>query len=262
MIGSAAAWSGAAPSWAAKTAGWARGTRPGLFSIAAVVGVGAGLGAVAFPYLIYFFTLAVAIASIVSRMLSYGTIYTTKLLRRGIDVDRAAPWRAFGDMKVREAMQPLGTPLPVPDGQPGEGEGPGPASLPGPVTHRRDPQILFLTSRWLRRCVSLTSTVTMACPCRHRTASRSWAGSLTPACSAPSPTRSTRLGSRRPKPSSPPSGHAATSPGPELILSAGDRINLLAPRPLKAAAARDAHPVQDPGAPPDEAPGSANLTDR
>jgi CIC family chloride channel protein len=88
--------------------------------------------------------LAVAIASIVSRMLSYGTIYTTKLLRRGIDVDRAAPWRAFGDMKVREAMQSFGAPLPVRDEPPGEGGGqaPGPP-LPGPVTHQRDPQILF-----------------------------------------------------------------------------------------------------------------------
>jgi hypothetical protein len=56
MTGSAPAASDAVPSWAAKTAGWARGTRPGLFSIAAVVGVGAGLGAVAFRYLVYFFT--------------------------------------------------------------------------------------------------------------------------------------------------------------------------------------------------------------
>jgi CIC family chloride channel protein len=89
--------------------------------------------------------LAVAIASAVSRTLSYGTIYTTKLLRRGIDVDRAAPWRAFGDMKVREAMHPLGTPLTVPDGQPGAGDGqsPGPAPLPGPVTQQRDLQTLF-----------------------------------------------------------------------------------------------------------------------
>jgi CIC family chloride channel protein len=88
--------------------------------------------------------LAVAIATTVSRMLSYGTIYTTKLLRRGIDVDRAAPWRAFGDMKVREAMQSLRTPLPVLDGQPGEGDGKGPGpSLPGPVTREYDPQILF-----------------------------------------------------------------------------------------------------------------------
>jgi CIC family chloride channel protein len=38
--------------------------------------------------------LAVAIASTVSRALSNGTIYTTKLLRRGIDIDRAAPPRA------------------------------------------------------------------------------------------------------------------------------------------------------------------------
>ena len=89
--------------------------------------------------------LAVAIASAVSRMLSYGTIYTTKLLRRGIDVNRAAPWRAFGDLKVSEAMQKLGTPLPVPDGQPGAGGGksPGPAPLPGLVTGERDPQVLF-----------------------------------------------------------------------------------------------------------------------
>jgi CIC family chloride channel protein len=89
--------------------------------------------------------LAVSIASFLSSIISYADIYTTKLLRRGIDVDRAAPWRAFGDMKVREAMQPLGTPLPVPDAQPGEGgaPGPGPAPLPGPVTRQRDPQILF-----------------------------------------------------------------------------------------------------------------------
>jgi hypothetical protein len=38
--------------------------------------------------------LAVAIATATSRALSYGTIYTTKLLRRGQDIDRAAPWRA------------------------------------------------------------------------------------------------------------------------------------------------------------------------
>ena len=40
--------------------------------------------------------LAVAIAATyVSRTLSYGTIYTTKLLRRGTDIDRATPWRAL-----------------------------------------------------------------------------------------------------------------------------------------------------------------------
>ena len=43
--------------------------------------------------------LAVAIASTLSRALSYGTIYTTKLLRRGTDIDQAAPWRAAGAVR-------------------------------------------------------------------------------------------------------------------------------------------------------------------
>jgi CIC family chloride channel protein len=51
--------------------------------------------------------LAVAIATAVSRGLSYGTIYTAKLLRRGQDIDRAAPWRAFADLTAAEAMKPL-----------------------------------------------------------------------------------------------------------------------------------------------------------
>ena len=50
--------------------------------------------------------LAVAIATATSRALSYGTIYTTKLLRRGQDIDRAAPWRAFGDLKAADACAP------------------------------------------------------------------------------------------------------------------------------------------------------------
>ena len=57
--------------------------------------------------------LAVAIASTVSRTLSYGTIYTTKLLRRGIDIDRAAPWRALADLKIADAMRPFRPPLAV-----------------------------------------------------------------------------------------------------------------------------------------------------
>jgi hypothetical protein len=57
--------------------------------------------------------LAVAIASVTSRALSYGTIYTTKLLRRGIDIDRAAPWRALADLKVTDVMRPLCPALPA-----------------------------------------------------------------------------------------------------------------------------------------------------
>ena len=42
--------------WAARAGGWLRGSRAGLFVIAVLVGAGSGLGAVAFRYLIYFFT--------------------------------------------------------------------------------------------------------------------------------------------------------------------------------------------------------------
>jgi CIC family chloride channel protein len=89
--------------------------------------------------------LAVAIATAASRALSYGTIYTTRLLRRGSDVDRAAPWRVFGDLTAADAMRPFPVPLPVPDGSHREGNAAdrGPAGLPGPVTHRRDPQAVY-----------------------------------------------------------------------------------------------------------------------
>ena len=95
--------------------------------------------------------LAVAIATAVSRALSYGTIYTTKLLRRGRDIDRSAPWRPFGDLKAADAMQRFRVPLTVADtmdhdnGAPGTGgsrEAHGPA-LPGRVTYRRDPQAVY-----------------------------------------------------------------------------------------------------------------------
>jgi chloride channel protein, CIC family len=97
--------------------------------------------------------LAVAIASTLSRALSYGTIYTTKLLRRGTDIDQAAPWRAVADLKITDIMRPFRPALPVPpDGTApvgyglspaGNGSAPSPAAVPGPVTHRHDPQALF-----------------------------------------------------------------------------------------------------------------------
>jgi CIC family chloride channel protein len=97
--------------------------------------------------------LAVAIASTVSRALSYSTIYTAKLLRRGTDIDRAAPWRALQDLKITDVMRPFRPALPVPpdaaalaarDGLPAiNGAGPGPEAVAGPVTGRHDPQALF-----------------------------------------------------------------------------------------------------------------------
>jgi CIC family chloride channel protein len=88
--------------------------------------------------------LAVAIASTVSRALSYGTIYTTKLLRRGTDIDRAAPWRALAEMKVTDAMHPFGVPLPAGgNGSSSDGFAAGIASVAGPVGRQFDPQAVF-----------------------------------------------------------------------------------------------------------------------
>jgi chloride channel protein, CIC family len=42
--------------WISRAGGWLRGSRSGMFAIAMLVGAGAGLGAVAFRYLIFFFT--------------------------------------------------------------------------------------------------------------------------------------------------------------------------------------------------------------
>ena len=89
--------------------------------------------------------LAVAIATVLSRSLSYGTIYTTKLLRRGIDIDHVPSADPFADLTAADAMHSFGTPLaavPAPPGPPG-GPGPDRAALPGPVTHQREPQVLF-----------------------------------------------------------------------------------------------------------------------
>jgi CIC family chloride channel protein len=86
---------------------------------------------------------AVAIATTVSRGLSYGTIYTTKLLRRGTDLDRTTPWRALQDVKLIDAMRPLPERVPVGnDGEPQPpaemmGRAPG---LPGRITHEDTPQ--------------------------------------------------------------------------------------------------------------------------
>ena len=94
--------------------------------------------------------LAVAIATTVSRALSYGTIYTTKLLRRGTDIDRAAPWRALQDLKITDVMRPFPAALPVPPdskaaaaGRDGTAGDQGREALAGPVAYRHDVQALF-----------------------------------------------------------------------------------------------------------------------
>ena len=86
--------------------------------------------------------LAVAIATATSRGLSYGTIYTTKLLRRGTDIDHVPSADPFEDLTAADAMRPFPAPVaavPEPPGTPRTGLKP----LPGPVTERREPQVLF-----------------------------------------------------------------------------------------------------------------------
>ena len=51
--------------------------------------------------------LAVGIASAVSKHLSYGSIYTTKLLRRGIDIERPRPTNVLQLLTVAEVMHPI-----------------------------------------------------------------------------------------------------------------------------------------------------------
>jgi CIC family chloride channel protein len=119
---------------------FASAARAPLTSVASVVEM-TGDYALTLPVL-----LAVAIATALSRALSYGTIYTTKLLRRGQDVDRAAPWRAFGDLTAADVMQPFRAPLTVPEGhhhRDGDGPAQAPARLPGRVTYQREPQAVY-----------------------------------------------------------------------------------------------------------------------
>ena len=87
--------------------------------------------------------LAVAIATATSRALSYGTIYTTKLLRRGIDIDHPPSADPFEDLTAADAMRPFPAPLPAGTGPAGPPDGPARASLPGPVTQQHHPQVLF-----------------------------------------------------------------------------------------------------------------------
>lgn len=84
--------------------------------------------------------LAVAVGSTVSRALSYGTIYTTKLLRRGIDIDRPTPIHAFADLTAADAMHRFTVPF---DLSRDEDSGPDRTTVFGPVTRVREPQALF-----------------------------------------------------------------------------------------------------------------------
>ncbi|MBV9338443.1 MAG: hypothetical protein JO243_21355 [Solirubrobacterales bacterium] len=93
--------------------------------------------------------LACGIAALLAKRITYGSIYTTKLLRRGIDIERPKALGALQALSVEEVMQPLNArsqSARLPEGAAGVSR-PVQESLwerlVGPVTLRRRPQALF-----------------------------------------------------------------------------------------------------------------------
>ncbi len=95
--------------------------------------------------------LATGIAAALSKRLTYGSIYTTKLLRRGIDIERPKAPDMLQTITVAEVMQPLATPqgpvrLEAPSNGKARHSAPSPEELEqliGPVVAFDQPQALF-----------------------------------------------------------------------------------------------------------------------
>jgi CIC family chloride channel protein len=94
--------------------------------------------------------LACGIAAQLAKRITHGSIYTTKLLRRGIDIERPKALGALQALTVAEVMQPLGgvngrarlSERAAAAERPAAQEPPW-EQLVGPVTLRRRPQALF-----------------------------------------------------------------------------------------------------------------------
>jgi CIC family chloride channel protein len=97
--------------------------------------------------------LASGIAAGLSKQLSYGSIYTTKLLRRGIDIERPKATGTLQLLTVRDVMQPASASAVDPDGHGLSLDQNGDAAhavdrgtwetVIGPVVDVRKPQVLF-----------------------------------------------------------------------------------------------------------------------
>ena len=94
--------------------------------------------------------LACGIAAQLAKRITYGSIYTTKLLRRGIDIERPKATGALRALTVEEVMQPLGRANGQSrlfdtrtDGAPRVVEEAQWMRLVGPVTLAQRPQVLF-----------------------------------------------------------------------------------------------------------------------
>ena len=80
---------------------FAAATQAPLTAVASVVEMSGNFG------LTVAVMLAVVAAVGLSRKLTYGTIYTTKLLRRGIDIDRPRPANLLQVLAAKDVMQPI-----------------------------------------------------------------------------------------------------------------------------------------------------------
>lgn len=95
--------------------------------------------------------LACGVAAQLAKQITYGSIYTTKLLRRGIDIERPKALGALQALTVKEVMQPLTDPTGPPQligagahTEPPTVEDSQWERLVGPVTLKRRPQALFV----------------------------------------------------------------------------------------------------------------------
>ena len=160
--------------------------------------------------------LAVAIASMTSRALSYGTIYITKLLRRGTDIDRATP----------------GGPWPT-------SRSPTPCA-PSACRSRFPPPTAAARHRTGPHCPGRSSTRPTRRPCSPPSPSPrrcgSWRYRLAEiTITAGSPAAGRKLADVTWPPGSTPvtvlRGHQLRPPHPELTLAPGDRVSLLTAAP-------------------------------
>src|SRR5271169_3934650 len=230
--------------------------------------------------------LAVAIATATSQALSYGTIYTTKLLRRGTDIDHHPSADPFEDLTAADAMHPFPAPLTLAAGPPGPpgAPSPDPAPPPGPVTHRHHPQILFAGESLTQALRQLelygrdglpvisadgqhlqgwiTSQNILQAVARHMHAAPGQPPDPLPGyqileitISASSPAAGQALGDTTWPPGWIPvtilDNHTLRDPDPDITLAPGDRVNLLAREPHNP---QPAHSHGQPASHPDGHP--------
>ena len=139
--------------------------------------------------------LATGIAPALSKHLSYGSIYTTKLLRRGIDIERPREGGVLQTMTVADVMQRRsddngrGQALPSAQAQMhGTSGGEEPFSeVIGPVADVRQPQALFADETLEQALRQLTLYGHSGLPWSRTTASGCSVGSPARTCSARSP---------------------------------------------------------------------------